>query len=401
MTKTTAAARRAAASKVSPGASTSAAGAPNAALAPVPIIAKELRPTTRHTSYSCRELMNMYQINALRIPDYQREFVWPVAKQRKLIMSMLNARPMPCFIFSEKVGINESNYSNIIDGRQRLGTIYKFVNNMLSVDVEGTGDFKVFRDLSIENQCRFDAISLVASVQSNCNAMEEAAIFEDINSGMSLTSGERLQPCEHTPFAKFAQAILDEFNDDLTKMWGNYDKASNRHAMLMHATGMVAGAALGQKYITSDFPILYALTQDMTVEMLATKTDVARANFRRLVSVWNEASAKAGMAPKSVWRANKLWSIGTFTGYLLFAFWEMENQSMDGVAEKTTTDAIIGFLADCMRTPDLLAKMHALRASGHALNRERVCVHRLKYGYQSILRYATEGASVFAEAIAA
>lgn len=351
------------------------------------------RMTTRHTNYSCRELIYQFETNALRIPDYQREFVWPIQKQRKLIMSMLKSRPMGNFIFSEKITTG-SYYCNIIDGRQRLGTIKKFFNNNLMVKIDG--ELKYFRDVDVEIRIRFESISLIATVQSYCSHKEEADIFENTNSGMTLTFGERLKPCDHTPFFQFCNAIIAEFETDLSKLFGKLDRASNRQALLLHMVGMVAGATFGQEMITVKFPVLYELTQTTTEEMIAEKRELTRYNFKRLISIWNNAAKAAAVMPLSIWRNNKLWHMGTFNGYFLYALWEIDAGVLD---EELTMRNLSTFLKDCMITPCLLDKMHCIRFSGQALNRSNIGRRRLKCGLNSILRYVVEGVSVFTETI--
>jgi hypothetical protein len=352
------------------------------------------RPTTRYTNYICRELIHQFENDDLRIPDYQRAFVWPLKLQRELIVSMIESMPLPAFYFSEQVGVGERNYCNIIDGRQRLGTIKKFFNNLLAVPINGK--LTLYRDLDVEVRCRFESTSLIAAVRSNCSAKQEAEDFERINSGMSLTSGERLKPCEHTAFARYCDAILADFENDLAALWGDLDRASRRHAMLIHATGTVAGAALGQDYITVKFPDLYELTQTMTDEMLATKEAAARTNMGRLVRVWREAADAAGILPRTVWNKNKLWGVGTFNGYLLFAFWEIDLKNLD---EERVISALVKFIADTIRDPSILEKLQGLRPKGQSLNRYRVGNPRLRYGSQSMIRYATEGMTVFDEEV--
>lgn len=359
-----------------------------------PTRATDLRMTTRFTNYSCRELIYQFETGVLNVPDYQRAFVWPIGKQRKLITDMLKSRPVPAFLFSEQAISGEKTFFNIIDGRQRLGTITKFYNNLLVVRVDG--ELKHFKDLDVEARCRFEAITLAASVQSNCSAKEEAEIYESINSGMALTSGERLKPCDNTAFYKFCDTTIAKYEPELTKLWGDLDKTSKRQGMLMHALGTVAGATFGHNFITISFPTLYELTQTMTEEMLEQNIETVDRNFKRLIRVWTEASADAGRLPRSVWGKNKLWSVGTFTGYLLYAFWDIDMKALD---EEATLAALSVFLADCMRDPHLLEKMHSHRKSGQALNRACIGSTRMRYGSQSMIRYATEGVSVFDEEV--
>lgn len=56
-------------------------------------------------------------------PPWQRNFVWPLKKQRRLIESMLLGLPIPSLLLFEESG-DKRTY--VIDGRQRLETIDRF-----------------------------------------------------------------------------------------------------------------------------------------------------------------------------------------------------------------------------------------------------------------------------------
>lgn len=57
-------------------------------------------------------------------PEWQRGFVWKLQKQRRLIESMLLGLPIPSFLFFED---SKTNRIYVIDGRQRLETISRFL----------------------------------------------------------------------------------------------------------------------------------------------------------------------------------------------------------------------------------------------------------------------------------
>lgn len=73
---------------------------------------------------SIGELANIYQEGDLRIdPIYQRTFRWDISQQSALIESILLNIPIPpIYVFQ-----NERGKWNLIDGQQRLSTIFKFM----------------------------------------------------------------------------------------------------------------------------------------------------------------------------------------------------------------------------------------------------------------------------------
>ncbi|ODR93444.1 hypothetical protein AUC69_04385 [Methyloceanibacter superfactus] len=74
---------------------------------------------------SIGELMNLYRDDELRIdPEFQRLFRWDDTRKTRFIESLLLGIPIPpIFVFQDDKGIWE-----LIDGLQRLSTIFQFTN---------------------------------------------------------------------------------------------------------------------------------------------------------------------------------------------------------------------------------------------------------------------------------
>lgn len=75
-------------------------------------------------SMSIGELINMYKDKEIDVhPEFQRAFRWEIEQKSSLIESILLGIPMPpIFVFHRKDGIWD-----VIDGQQRLSTIFQFV----------------------------------------------------------------------------------------------------------------------------------------------------------------------------------------------------------------------------------------------------------------------------------
>ena len=69
-------------------------------------------------------LFSMIEKGKIYIPTFQRHHVWDMKKSSKLIESLLIGLPIPQIFLYEKGG----RYS-VIDGQQRLFTIYYFIKN--------------------------------------------------------------------------------------------------------------------------------------------------------------------------------------------------------------------------------------------------------------------------------
>ena len=58
-------------------------------------------------------------------PDFQRDFLWPIDKQSKLIESCLMRLPLPVFYVAEA----QDGRIIVVDGLQRLFTFFRFMEN--------------------------------------------------------------------------------------------------------------------------------------------------------------------------------------------------------------------------------------------------------------------------------
>jgi len=109
--------------------------------------AKLNRESTRIT---ISEFFERYQLKKYNFdPEYQRRGdVWDENKQAFLIDSILKNYPIPpIFLHQEIDGSTGATIYNIIDGKQRLSTILKFINNELELpqdyDIGAFGDSRL------------------------------------------------------------------------------------------------------------------------------------------------------------------------------------------------------------------------------------------------------------------
>lgn len=114
-------------------------------------------------------LLNLMALGQLQVPRFQREFVWPVTKTRKLLDSMFKEYPIGTFffwqaplenadLFRELPGINipkpasGSPVSFILDGQQRLTSLFVTIHGLT---VAGRDYGRVCIDL--EQAARYEA----------------------------------------------------------------------------------------------------------------------------------------------------------------------------------------------------------------------------------------------------
>src|SRR6186713_1711239 len=87
-------------------------------------------------------------------PDFQRDFVWNDKKQSRLIESILMRIPLPVFYVAE----DTQGRLIVVDGRQRLTTLQRFLSGELSLFLEDRQELhgKTFNTLDVRLQNRVE-----------------------------------------------------------------------------------------------------------------------------------------------------------------------------------------------------------------------------------------------------
>ena len=80
--------------------------------------------------HGARAYSNMLDIR----PPYQREFIYPPDKQKKVIETIINGYPINVFYWGT-TGI--TGYYELIDGNQRTSSICHFVHGDFSIELNG------------------------------------------------------------------------------------------------------------------------------------------------------------------------------------------------------------------------------------------------------------------------
>lgn len=119
-------------------------------------------------------------------PDFQRDFVWNDQKQSRLIESILMRIPLPVFYVAE----DAQGRLIVVDGRQRLTTLKRFLSGELTLVLEDRTELhgKTFAELDVRLQNRVEDCQLLFYIIDH--AVPERArldIFERVNGGEVLS----------------------------------------------------------------------------------------------------------------------------------------------------------------------------------------------------------------------
>ena len=132
-----------------------------------------------------------YSKNRLNLsPSYQRGEVWDYSRKIGLIKSIFGNIILPAIIINTDSDETDSIW-NIIDGKQRLSTIFSFINNEFSIKYKNTEVY--FKDLHEDSQNEFENCQLQLVIYKHLDETKQRDIFERINYGSPLKDSEKLK----------------------------------------------------------------------------------------------------------------------------------------------------------------------------------------------------------------
>lgn len=149
-----------------------------------PIDSLMIRTETRSVFEVCRRIdSNQYVMD----PDFQRQFVWDLDRQSKLVESALLRIPLPVFYLAE----TPDGKVVVVDGLQRLTTFHRYLKGQFGLrglafakDLNGLK----FKDLepALKNRLEDTPLTLYL-IDSKVPDEAKYEIFERVNGGVPLT----------------------------------------------------------------------------------------------------------------------------------------------------------------------------------------------------------------------
>jgi len=161
--------------------------------------------------FSIEFIVNKYlekdddDFSEIYVPEYQREFVWDINRQSRLIESIILGLPIPVLFVAE---IKETGRLEIVDGSQRVRTLAAFMTNQLRLTNLRTLDSlngSSFKDLAPSRQRKFKNTPIRMIVLSD-RADEKVRndMFDRINtSSLDLTPMEKRKGVYRGDFTDF------------------------------------------------------------------------------------------------------------------------------------------------------------------------------------------------------
>ncbi|KAG2155210.1 uncharacterized protein EDB93DRAFT_1129448 [Suillus bovinus] len=178
----------------------------------------------RATTYTTQALYEQIVGNDINLePEYQRDVVWPEAKQVGLIDSILRNFYIPPVIFVSHQHPDGSETKTCVDGKQRLTSIYRFMAGQIHHKDPQTGDRYWYKSnasnqggrspsyiLPDKYQRLFANKQIVCIEYQDLPDSEEREIFQRVQLGMALTPAEKLQVI-NTPMSSFVRQLEVEY----------------------------------------------------------------------------------------------------------------------------------------------------------------------------------------------
>ncbi len=102
----------------------------------------EFQLTTTPNDFNIITIISFIKSKVFKIPNFQRHYVWDIKRASKLIESLLIGLPIPQIFLYEQ----DKNEFLVIDGQQRLMTLYYFVNGVFPRKEKRSELRKIFED---------------------------------------------------------------------------------------------------------------------------------------------------------------------------------------------------------------------------------------------------------------
>jgi hypothetical protein len=190
------------------------------------------------TRYSCDALCKMIDKGLIDLePEYQRGVVWNIQKQSAVIDSIFRHCYVPPILFSIHVRENEDGDNEdlriCVDGKQRLSSIYKFMNNEIPIREPGTGRSfwykykprqKQFRSFTEKQREKFDNLQINCIEYTGLDEERERDMFQRVQMGVTLTPAEKLSA---------NLGSWPDFLRELVKRYIENDEMNLRHVIKM------------------------------------------------------------------------------------------------------------------------------------------------------------------------
>lgn len=263
--------------------------------------------------YDVEGLVKRLKRGDIFIPTFQRDYVWNLSEASRLVESLLLGLPVPGIFLAKE---NESNKLSVIDGQQRLKSLYFFYRGVFNPgesdsrkrafklkNVQEKFEGKTYEELEEEDRIKLDDSIIHATIIKQETPSDDNTsiyhVFERLNTG-----GRKLTPQE------IRSAIyIGKLNDLIVKLndypnWRElFGKKNNRlkdHEMILRFFAMyysVDKYSKPLKEFLNKFNNKYRNPTDEEIERL-------ESIFKRTTDIIFDKLGKSAFRPDRVFNAS-------------------------------------------------------------------------------------------------
>jgi hypothetical protein len=244
------------------------------------------------------------------VPPHQRDYVWTLKQQKRLVDAVSQGMPFPNITLRVKRAGGLTIVS-LEDGQQRLKTLQRFMTNAFQNSAGLT-----FSQLSDVNRAKFESYTVNILSYKKATDEEAIVIFNNLQNGSSCSVGERIYSlAKISPIVQFTVDYLLTpgvgFYDRTVPFWGERSAKGQRGSHTTTALALCAGLAFGSQFISKKW-------NDIE-DIVSREFDRHRvvADLETIVSLFETLHAEHPIVSKHLKKT--YWDLGTFTGYIVHA----------------------------------------------------------------------------------
>jgi len=199
---------------------------------------------------SLKDLLQRRKDLRIIIPPHQRNYVWDLPRQERLIEAIINRRALTGTVL---LRLLENGKFTLEDGQQRLTTIERYVAGKFKVNE------KLYSELEPLVQQAFMSFSMPVEQYEGATDEEAIAIFVQRQGGAPLSCGDKLWSMHDlSPIVKFARATLlvnkAGLHERAKAVWGAQNGADKKRTRLLTAVALCSSLAFGPNFMTKKWP---------------------------------------------------------------------------------------------------------------------------------------------------
>ncbi|MGB3532827.1 MAG: DUF262 domain-containing protein [Microcoleaceae cyanobacterium] len=144
---------------------------------------------------------DLYNRDLLELnPPYQRRSVWNQDYKNYFIDTVLNGYPAPAIFIYQEITPEGVSKVSVVDGKQRLSTLFEFANNEFPVDDEATIERfrgKYFKELDVEAKQNFWKYQFAIEYLPSSDEQVIGNIFDRINRNVIKLTRQELRHAKY------------------------------------------------------------------------------------------------------------------------------------------------------------------------------------------------------------